>query len=55
MDINILRAAVTLLSFTVFIAIVFWAWSRHRRQDFDEAAQLPFLDGEAVDNPGARK
>jgi len=55
MDLNILRAAVTLLSFAAFIAIVFWAWSRHRRQAFDEAAQLPFLDGESVDSSGARK
>jgi cytochrome c oxidase cbb3-type subunit IV len=55
MDLNVLRAAVTLLSFAAFIGIVVWAWSRRRRQAFDEAAQLPFLDGEAVDNPGARK
>jgi cytochrome c oxidase cbb3-type subunit IV len=55
MDLNVLRSAVTLLSFAVFVAIVVWAWSRQRRQAFDEAAQLPFLDGEAVDNSGARK
>jgi cytochrome c oxidase cbb3-type subunit IV len=55
MDINLMRAAVTLLSFAAFIAIVVWAWSRQRRQAFDEAAQLPFLDGEAVDLSGARK
>jgi len=55
MDLNVLRAAVTVLSFAVFVAIVAWAWSRQRRQAFDEAAQLPFLDGDAVDNPGARK
>jgi cytochrome c oxidase cbb3-type subunit 4 len=55
MDVNLLRAAVTLFSFAVFVAIVVWAWSRRRREDFDEAALLPFQDGEAVDNSGARK
>jgi cytochrome c oxidase cbb3-type subunit IV len=55
MDLNVLRAAVTLLSFAAFIAIVLWAWSRRRRQAFDEAARLPFLDGEAVDPSGAHQ
>jgi cytochrome c oxidase cbb3-type subunit 4 len=26
----------------VFIGIVWWAWSRKRSADFDQAAQLPF-------------
>ena len=44
MDVNILRTAVTVLSFVAFIGIVCWAWSRRHRAAFDEAAQLPFLD-----------
>ncbi len=46
MDVNILRIVVTLLSFVAFIGIVRWALSRKNAQAFDEAAQLPFLDGE---------
>ena len=42
MDINFMRAGVTLLSFVAFVGIVLWAWSRRNRASFDEAAQLPF-------------
>ncbi|MEO8154224.1 MAG: cbb3-type cytochrome c oxidase subunit 3 [Rhizobacter sp.] len=42
MDVNDLRAAVTVLSFVCFAGIVAWAWSRGNRARFDEAAQLPF-------------
>jgi cytochrome c oxidase cbb3-type subunit IV len=42
-DINTLRAVATLVSFAVFIGIVWWAWSKRRSNDFSEAANLPFL------------
>ena len=45
MDVNELRILVTVLSFIVFIGIVVWAWSRRNAARFDEAAQLPFVDG----------
>ena len=41
-DINTLRSATTLVSFSVFIGIVCWAWSKRRSGDFQEAANLPF-------------
>ena len=41
-NINTLRAIATLLSFVVFIGIVWWAWSKRRSTDFSEAAFLPF-------------
>ena len=44
MDINDLRSAVTVISLVLFLALVVWTWSRSRRNAFDEAAQLPFLD-----------
>ncbi|GAB4476171.1 MAG: CcoQ/FixQ family Cbb3-type cytochrome c oxidase assembly chaperone [Burkholderiaceae bacterium] len=44
MDINDLRAIVTVFSFASFIGIVWWAYSRHSRPRFDEAARLPFAD-----------
>jgi cytochrome c oxidase cbb3-type subunit 4 len=42
MDINTLRAIVTVITFVVFIGIVAWAWSRRNQAAFEEAAQLPF-------------
>lgn len=44
MDINDLRAAVTVVSLLVFLGIVVWAWSRRNQARFDEAARLPFED-----------
>jgi cytochrome c oxidase cbb3-type subunit 4 len=41
-EINTLRAWVTVLTFLVFIGIVIWAWSRRNQAAFEEAAQLPF-------------
>ena len=37
-----LRIALTVLSFLIFVGIAIWAFSRRRKRDFDEAAQLPF-------------
>ncbi|MBC7622288.1 MAG: cbb3-type cytochrome c oxidase subunit 3 [Aeromicrobium sp.] len=44
MDLTTLRSAVTLLSFLVFVGIVYWALSAKNKARFDEAANLPFLD-----------
>jgi cytochrome c oxidase cbb3-type subunit 4 len=44
MDINDIRAAITLLAFLTFVGIVYWAYHRKSRRGFDEAAQLPFAD-----------
>ena len=44
MDINDMRAIVTVLSFVLFISLAVWTWNRARRDAFDEAAQLPFAD-----------
>ncbi len=54
MDVNILRIVVTLLSFVAFIGIVRWACSRSNAAAFDEAAQLPFLDGETAADKGSK-
>ena len=44
MDINDLRSVVTLVSFAVFAGIAAWAWWPARRNDFEQAANLPFQD-----------
>jgi len=42
MDINIVRSILTVVIFVAFIAIWVWAWSKKRKVEFDEAANLPF-------------
>lgn len=37
-----LNGIATVLAIVVFFGIVWWAFSKHRRKDNDEAAQLPF-------------
>ncbi len=44
MDVNDLRSAVTVASLCAFLALVAWAYSRHRHNEFDEAARLPLRD-----------
>jgi cytochrome c oxidase cbb3-type subunit 4 len=51
MDVNDLRAAITLLSFVAFIGVIAWAWSRRNKKRFDEAANLPFADDERSNQP----
>ena len=40
------RSVMTLVSLLTFIGIVYWAFVAHSKQDFDEAAMLPFADEE---------
>lgn len=46
MDIATLRIIITVVAFLSFLAIVAWAWSGARKSRFEEAAWLPFEDGE---------
>ncbi|KPK37671.1 MAG: hypothetical protein AMJ69_10730 [Gammaproteobacteria bacterium SG8_47] len=46
MDMFDLRAWYTVVMFLVFVGIVVWAWSTKRREDFSEAANLPFNEPE---------
>ena len=43
-----LRAAITVLLFGLFVALIFWAWSPKRRKEFSEAANLVFDDADRV-------
>lgn len=47
MDINDLRSFFTVFTLLVFVGIVWWAYSSHRKQAFDEAAMLPFEEDES--------
>ena len=46
MDINDLRGLSTAFLMVTFIGLCFWAYSRKRKTEFDEAANLPFADEE---------
>jgi len=50
MDIDDLRAVMTVVSFAAFLGIVLWAYGRGRKRTFDDAAQLPFI-GEPAEVP----
>ncbi|MFG6665987.1 cbb3-type cytochrome oxidase subunit 3 [Halomonas sp. HNIBRBA4712] len=47
MDTGTFRGLITLVLIVAFLGIVVWAYSRRRREDFDEAANLPFADDES--------
>lgn len=50
---NLFHSWWTALSLLVFIGIWIWAFSARRKNDFNDAAQLPFR-GEADDAPQER-
>ena len=53
MDINDLRTVITVLGLLCFLGICVWAYSKHAKAGFDEAAQLPFTeDDEPADKAG---
>ncbi|QEA39048.1 cbb3-type cytochrome c oxidase subunit 3 [Pistricoccus aurantiacus] len=48
MDLGTFRGITTLLIMIAFIGVVIWAYSKRRKKDFDEAANLPFADEEEL-------
>jgi cytochrome c oxidase cbb3-type subunit 4 len=42
MDIGTVRGIVTLVVMLAFVGLVVWAYSKRRKADFDEMANLPF-------------
>jgi cytochrome c oxidase cbb3-type subunit IV len=49
MDINDLRSATTVVSFLLFLGIVWWAYRKGGKASYDEAANLPFADEDEAD------
>jgi cytochrome c oxidase cbb3-type subunit 4 len=43
MDQGTLQGIGTVLAMLAFLGICWWAFSSHKKQDFDEASQLPFV------------
>jgi len=50
MDINDLRAVLTVVIFFAFIGIWIWAWGSRRKADFDASAALPLEEDHPVSN-----
>jgi len=50
-DMTLVRSLFTVIAFALFIAVVAWTWSSRRRQDYDEAAALPFNDDISPEAP----
>jgi cytochrome c oxidase cbb3-type subunit IV len=44
MDIGVFRGIVTAILMGLFIALVLWAYSRRRSDEFDAAARMPLED-----------
>ena len=42
MDEDLIQVVWTLVVLVLFVGIVIWAWSGKRKNDFDEAANIPF-------------
>jgi cytochrome c oxidase cbb3-type subunit 4 len=57
MDINDIRAAITVASFVAFIGIVWWAYGARRRARFDRAARSVLEEDDHVRpaGPGGAK
>ena len=58
MDTGTFRGILTLVLIVAFLGITWWAYSRRRKPDFDEAANLPFAeDDEHInrDNSASRR
>lgn len=44
MDTGTFRGIITGILIIAFIGLTLWAYSKRRKKDFDEAANLPFAD-----------
>ena len=42
MDFPLMQSIWTVVVLVLFVGIVIWAWSGKRKQEFDEAANIPF-------------
>jgi len=52
MDVNTLRALITVVAMTAFLVVVWWAFRAANRRRFEEDALLPFVDesGDSLPN-----
>jgi cbb3-type cytochrome oxidase subunit 3 len=48
------RGLITLFVMLAFIGVVFWAYSKRRKKDFDEMANLPFNEYPSDKDKGSK-
>ena len=48
MSLTLIRGAVTVALFVLFVLMWVTAWSKRRREEFAQAARLPLIDGDPV-------
>jgi len=51
---NDIRAAMTLIAFTTFLGIVFWAYSSRRKEAFERAARMALDDDQPLKDGSAK-
>lgn len=49
MDQGDIQGMGTVLTLIAFLGISWWAFSKHKKKDFEEASRLPFDDDELLD------
>jgi cytochrome c oxidase cbb3-type subunit 4 len=54
MDIGTVRGLITLLLMLAFVGLVIWAYSKRRKADFDEMANLPFHEYPSDKDQGSK-
>jgi cytochrome c oxidase cbb3-type subunit 4 len=54
MDIGTIRGIATLVAMLAFIGLVVWAYSKRRKADFDEMANLPFNEYPSEKDKGSK-
>lgn len=50
MNITLVQTVWTVIAFVIFVGIVIWAWSGHRKEDFDKAARMALDDDKPIDS-----
>ena len=54
MDLGTIRGLFTLVLLVAFLALVVWAWSKHRKADFDRLAHMPLEDDPPAKDQGSK-
>lgn len=54
MDDGTVRGLFTLVLMVAFLALVYWAWSKHRKADFDRLARMPLEDDPPARDQGSK-
>jgi cytochrome c oxidase cbb3-type subunit 4 len=54
MDIGTFRGVITAFVMLAFIGLVFWAYSKRRKAEFDELAQMPFREFPSENEQGSK-